>query len=196
MWMWSLSFSKSLIVLTLVVMMGDAEMPLCWQGVSSMLEALWSRVRLLLIWYVRRRTMCFWTGVDHGRLKLWKGKLWVAGMATVPVSKSFPLVSVLAWGATGVRLPSVGLQLNASNSESFPGSRIQQHSKALGWPPIVGPLPASLLEQGSGGETPSSQETEHSRKGGCPLAHNTKHICGEPGVKLFDDLLLGQECVP
>ena len=50
----------------------------------------------------------------------------------------------LSWGANGAKLPSVGLWLNTSKSESCPCRMIWQHCRSLDWPRIAG-LPTSLL---------------------------------------------------
>ena len=46
--------------------------------------------------------------------------------------------NMLGWGANGAKLPTVGLWLNASKSESRPGPW------SLGWPQIACPQPSSL----------------------------------------------------
>ena len=76
---------------------------------------------------------------------------------------------------------------------------IWQRRRSLGWPRIAGPprlRPAARQDQGlgSGAESPSSQDTARSWKGGRPLARHAPHVRGEPGAKpLVDDLLLGWE---
>lgn len=176
--MWSLSFSKSLIVLC-------SPFSRWWEVMKRLrADTEWGRWRrpcdLGLAYYwsddLSKGGSCDsglgWTMVD-----------WNYGKGNCGVGEgnctSFQKLSIslcAAWGASGVKLPSAGLWLNASHSESFPVGRIQQHSKALAWPHRVGPRLAPLLEQGSGVETPSSQETGHSWKGGCPLAHNIKQF--------------------
>ena len=97
---------------------------------------------------------------------------------------------MLGSGTNGAKLPTVGLWLNASKSESP-----QAPGALVGLDSLSPTIPAAPVP-GSSAESPSSWDTGRGRKGGRPLAHHARHIRGEPGAKpLVDDMLLDQGLV-
>ncbi len=93
------------------------------------------------------------------------------------------LVRVLGWGATGAKLPSAGLWLNASKSEcdDTAAPRDFDWPGVAGWPPGAdGAESHTLLDRGADERAP-------------PISWSAPKVCGEPGAKwLVDDLILGQ----
>lgn len=104
---------------------------------------------------------------------------------------------VLGWGANGVKLPSVGLWLNASKSESCPSER--QGSTEEPWlasdsqTPLSHQQPTAFRDQDPVQRACRPPGMQAQLERGHPLASHATHVSGEPGAKPFtDNLLLGQ----